>query len=75
MAVLDHAVSAALLQIKDVEQAPVYYVSKILLSAETRYLQLEKLVLALLTASRKLPHYFKSHPIIVYTKFPLIALL
>lgn len=49
--------------------------SKTLLSAETRYFPLEKLVLALVTASKKLPHYFVSHPIIVYTEIPLKALL
>lgn len=75
LAVSDHAVSAALLQVKDAEQAPVYYVSKTLLSVEMRYLPLEKLVLAQLTASRILPHYFESYPIIVYTEFPLKALL
>lgn len=75
LVVSDHAVSAALLRIKDAEQAPVYYVSKTLLSTETRYLPLEKLVLALLTALRKLPHYFESHSIIVYMEFPLKALL
>jgi len=32
----------------------VYYVSKSLLDAETRYTQLEKLALALVTAARKL---------------------
>lgn len=49
--------------------------SKTLLSAETRYFPLEKLILALLTASRKLPHYFESHLIIMYTEILLKALL
>lgn len=71
----EHAVSAALLRVRDTEQVPVYYVSKSLLSAETRYLPLEKLVLALLIASRKLPHYFEGHPTVLYTEFPLKALL
>ena len=33
---------------------PVYYISKTLVDAETRYLPLEKLVLALVQATRKL---------------------
>lgn len=73
LVVLEHAVSAALLRVRDVKQALVYYVSKTLLGVETRYLPLEKL--ALLTATRKLPHNFISHPVVVYTKFPLKALL
>ncbi|XP_028091292.1 uncharacterized protein LOC114291637 [Camellia sinensis] len=55
----------------DKEQRPVYYVSKTLLDAETRYLQLEKLAYALLIASRKLQHYFQGHTINVLTEFPL----
>ena len=39
-------------------QQPVYYTSKTLVDAETRYLPLEKLVLALVHATRKLSHYF-----------------
>ncbi|XP_057465711.1 uncharacterized protein LOC130755326 [Actinidia eriantha] len=41
----------------------------------TRYLPLEKLVLALVVTSRKLMHYFQAHPISVYTEFPLKAIL
>ena len=41
------------------KQFLVYYVSKSLLDAETRYTQLEKLALALVTAARKLQPYFQ----------------
>jgi hypothetical protein len=75
LAVSEHAVSAVLLRNKGSEQIPIYYVSKTLLDAETRYLPLEKLVLALRTAARKLPHYFQSHKIVVYTEYPLKSLL
>ncbi|KAG5562386.1 hypothetical protein RHGRI_005203 [Rhododendron griersonianum] len=75
LAVFEHAVSAVLLRDKGPEQIPVYYVSKTLLDTETRYLPLEKLVLALRTATRKLPHYFQSHKVVVYTEFPLRSLL
>ncbi|XP_058208180.1 uncharacterized protein LOC131321193 [Rhododendron vialii] len=75
LAVSEHAVSAVLLRNKGSEQIPVYYVSKTLLDAETKYLSLEKLVLALRTTARKLPHYFQSHKIVVYTEFPLKSLL
>ena len=54
---------------------PVYYVSKSLLDAETRYLVVEKLTLVLVTAARKLRPYFQSHSIIVMTTYPLQAIL
>ena len=63
LSVSEHAVSAMLLKDQGVQQ-PIYYISKTLVNAETRYLPLEKLVLALVHATRKLPHYFQAH--IVY---------
>ena len=47
--VSDHAVSTVLLKDRGIQQ-PVYYISKTLVDAETRYLPLEKLVLALVHA-------------------------
>ncbi|XP_074301041.1 uncharacterized protein LOC141632388 [Silene latifolia] len=52
-----------------------YYVSKSLLPAETRYTSLEKLVLALVTASYKLRPYFESHTISVVTNYPLKTIM
>ena len=57
LSVSDHAVSAVLLRDRGVQQ-PMYYISKTLVDAKTRYLPLEKLVLALMHATRKLPQYF-----------------
>ena len=51
------------------------YISKTLVGAETRYLPLEKLVLALVHATRKLPHYFQAHTVYVLTEYPLQSLL
>ena len=39
--------------------------------AEARYPQIEKLAFALITASRKLRHYFQAHIINVLTDHPL----
>ena len=50
-------------------------ISKTLLDAETRYLPLEKLLLALVTSSRKLRHYFLAHRIEVPTVHPLASVL
>ena len=49
----------------------MYYINKTLVDAETRYLPLEKLVLALVHTTRKLPHYFQAYTIYVLTKYPL----
>nr|XP_023893256.1 uncharacterized protein LOC112005238 [Quercus suber] len=74
LSVFDHAVTAVLLRDHKV-QWPVYYISKTLVDAKTRYLPLEKLVLALVHAIRKLPHYFQACTIYVLTEYPLQLLL
>ncbi|XP_030923438.1 uncharacterized protein LOC115950369 [Quercus lobata] len=39
--------------------------------AEARYLPLEKAILAIIQATRKLPHYFQAHTVVVLTQLPL----
>ena len=56
-------------------QKPVYYVSKLLHEAEVRYLPLEKAILAVVHATRKLPHYFQAHTVVVLTQLPLKSVL
>ena len=51
LAVSEHSVSAVLVREDEGKQSPIYYVSKSLLDAESRYSQLEKLALALVTAA------------------------
>ena len=69
------AVSATLLREEEKVQWHVYYVSKKLLNAKTRYPELEKLALALVVASRKPRPYFHAHSIEVLTTYPLRQLL
>jgi len=71
LAVLGNAVSAVLVKDHEGQQYPVYYVSKSLLDAETRYSHLEKLILALVMASTKLRHYFETHRIHIKTNYPI----
>ena len=40
-----------------------------------RYLPLEKAILAIVHATRKLPHYFQAHTVIVLTQLPIRAVL
>ena len=56
-------------------QQPVYYISKTLVDVEERYLPMEKLVLALIYAIRKLLHYFQAYTVYVLTEYPLQSLL
>ena len=71
LAVSPHAVSSALVREEGKVQKPVYYTSQALRGAEGRYPLMEKLAFALITASRKLRHYFQAHVIIVMTDHPL----
>ena len=49
----------------------MYYTSQALRGAEGRYPIMEKLAFALITASKKLRHYFQAHIINVMTNHPL----
>ena len=71
LAITPHAVSSALVREEGRVQKPVYYTSKALRGAEARYPQIENLSFALITASRKLRHYFQAHIINVMTDHPL----
>jgi hypothetical protein len=56
-------------------QKPVYYVSEVLHEAKARYLEMHKLIYAVLVASRKLRHYFQAHRVVVVTSYSLRAIL
>ena len=49
--------------------------SKSLHEAKVRYLLLEKAILAVVLGTRKLPHYFQAHIVVVLTQLPLKAIL
>ena len=46
-------------------QKPMYYVSKSLQEAEVKYLHLDKGILAIIHATKKLLQYFQAHTVIV----------
>ena len=71
LVVSPHAVSSTLIREEGKVQKPVYYTSRALRGAEGRYPLMEKLVFALVTASRKLRHYFQAYVINVMTDYPL----
>ena len=73
--VAPYAVSLVLIQVDNGVQRPVYYVSKSLHETEVRYLPLEKAILAIVLGTRKLPHYFQAHTVVVLTQLPLKTIL
>jgi len=74
LSVSDDTISATLVQ-ESPEQRPVYFINRVLQSAETRYQLIEKIALALLTAARRLRQYFQSHQVIVRTDHPIAKIL
>ena len=75
IAVAPYAVSLVLIRVDNVIQRPVYYVSKSLHEAEIHYLPLEKAILVVVHGTRKLPHYFQAHMVIVLTQLLLQTIL
>lgn len=67
----DLTIAAVLVKQIDTDQKPVYYVSHMLKGSEVRYSKIEKLIFALIIASRKLRKYFQERLIAVMTNQPL----
>ncbi|XP_058189284.1 uncharacterized protein LOC131306873 [Rhododendron vialii] len=75
LAVCPHVVSSVLVRREGSKDQLIYFTSRTLLPSQSRYLPLEKLTLALITTTWKLPPYFQEHSIIVLTEFPIKNLL
>ena len=75
LAISDFSTSAALVRERDRVQQPVYYCGRALRGAEERYPKMEKLILALVTTSRKLRPYFQAHTIEVPTEYSMRQVL
>ena len=73
--VAPYAISLVLIRVDCGVQRPVYYMSKSLYEVEVRYLPLEKAILAVVLGTRKLPHYFQAHIVVILTQLPLKAIL
>ncbi|XP_056696908.1 uncharacterized protein [Spinacia oleracea] len=75
VAVSPGTVSAVLLREEEKKQQPIYFTSRTLTGAETRYPLIEKVAYAVVVAARKLRPYFDSHQITVLTDQPLEKVL
>ncbi|GJR03016.1 reverse transcriptase domain-containing protein [Tanacetum coccineum] len=65
------AVSAVLMTKRGTVQTPVYFVSRALQGPELNYTPMEKLVLSLVFAAKRLRRYSQVHPIAVITDQPI----
>ncbi|GJW30271.1 reverse transcriptase domain-containing protein [Tanacetum coccineum] len=65
------AISAVLMTERGTVQTPVYFVSHTLQGPELNYSPMEKLVLSLVFAAKRLRRYFQAHPIAVITDQPI----
>ena len=75
LVIASHAISFVQIRVDSGIQRPVYYVSKSLHEVEVHYLPLEKAILIVVHATRKLPHYFQAHTVVVLTQLPLKSIL
>ncbi|GJT23265.1 reverse transcriptase domain-containing protein [Tanacetum coccineum] len=75
LAAAKETVSVVLMTERDAKKMPVYFVSRALRGPEINYTSMEKLVLALVHASKRLKRYFQAHPIIVITDQPIQQVL
>nr|GFA18624.1 reverse transcriptase domain-containing protein [Tanacetum cinerariifolium] len=65
------AISAVLLTERGTAQTPIYFISRALQGPELNYSPMEKLVLSLGFAAKRLRRYFQAHPIMVITDQPI----
>ena len=75
LVIASYAISFVQIRVDSGIQRPVYYVSKSLHETEVHYLPLEKAILAVVHATRKFPHYFQAHTVVILTQLPLKSIL
>ncbi|GJZ96701.1 reverse transcriptase domain-containing protein [Tanacetum coccineum] len=75
LAAAKETVSAVLMTERETKQMPIYFVSRALRGPKINYTSMEKLVLALVHACKRLKRYFQAHSIIVITDQPIQQVL
>nr|GEZ49397.1 reverse transcriptase domain-containing protein [Tanacetum cinerariifolium] len=75
LAAVKEAISANLMTKREEKQMPIYIVSRALQGPKVNYTPMEKLILALVSASKRLKRYFQAHTIVVFTDQPIKRML
>ncbi|GKD33104.1 putative reverse transcriptase domain, ribonuclease H-like domain protein, partial [Tanacetum coccineum] len=75
LATSEENVSTVLMAERGKKQIPVYFITRTIHGAKLKYLELEKLILALVYATRKLQRYFQAHSIQVLSDKPIKQIL
>ncbi|GJX25708.1 reverse transcriptase domain-containing protein [Tanacetum coccineum] len=75
LAAAKETVCTVLMTERETKKMPIYFVRRALRGPEINYTSMEKLVLALVHASKRLKRYFQEHPIIVITDQPIQQVL
>nr|GEZ33856.1 reverse transcriptase domain-containing protein [Tanacetum cinerariifolium] len=65
------AISVVLMTERGMARMPIYFISRALQGPELNYSPMEKLVLSLVFAAKRLRRYFQAHPITVITDQPI----
>nr|GEU68219.1 hypothetical protein [Tanacetum cinerariifolium] len=65
------AISAVLMTERGTVQTPIYFIRRALQGPELNYSPMEKLVLSLVLAAKRLRQYFQAHPVTVITDQPI----
>ncbi|GKG02743.1 reverse transcriptase domain-containing protein, partial [Tanacetum coccineum] len=69
MSASHRAISEVLMTERNTVQTPVYFVSRALQVPELNYTPMEKLVLALVFATKRLRRYFQAHATVILANF------
>nr|GEU32536.1 reverse transcriptase domain-containing protein [Tanacetum cinerariifolium] len=75
LAAAKEAISAVLMTKRDEKQMPIYFVSRALQGPRINKTPMEKLILALVSATKRLKRYFQAHTIVVITDKPIKQML
>nr|GEW93417.1 reverse transcriptase domain-containing protein [Tanacetum cinerariifolium] len=75
LAAAKEEISAVLMTERDGKQMHIYFISRVLQGPKFNYIPMEKLKLALVSASKRLKRYFQAHTIIVITDQPIKQML
>lgn len=68
-------INSVLIREEGKSQKPIYYISKVLHNAKTRYARLEKFIFTFIVYAWKLRPYFQAHSIILLTDQSMKAVL